>query len=219
MICDVRLDATGLCEKCEQLVEWIADPACRRCGCPNVADPATCPNCAGKPFDFDRLVVPWQFGKNVQKLIHGLKYEGKTFVVPVLVDAIVRRISWLGIVCSDTVVVPVPLHSSRMRERGYNQSQLLAKGVARTLGIRTENVLNRTRPTATQTQLGLAERARNVDRAFAVRLPKRVSRKPVLLIDDVFTTGATVNACTKVLLEAHASEVTVVAVASPYLRE
>ena len=190
MVCDVRMDATGLCDGCEQKVEWIDDPSCRRCGCPNVTDSATCPNCAEKLFDFDRLVVPWQFAKNVQKLLHGLKYEGKTFVVPVLVDAIVRRVRRLGIVSSYTVVVPVPLHSSRMRERGYNQSQLLAKGVARRLGIRSENVLNRIRPTATQTQLGIEERARNVDRAFVVRQPKRVRSKPILLIDDVFTTNA-----------------------------
>ena len=217
VICDARLDATGLCDQCEQRVEWIGDPACRRCGCPGVADPATCPNCVEKPFNFDRLVVPWQFGEDVQRLLHGLKYEGKTFVVPVLVDAIVRRIGGLEIVCPDTLVVPVPLHASRFRERGYNQSQLLARGVARRLGIRVGNVLNRIRQTATQTRLGLEDRARNVDRAFTVRLPKRVSGKPILLVDDVCTTGATVNACTKVLLDAHASGVTVVAAASPYL--
>ena len=216
-MCGVRLEATGVCDGCEQGLGRIRNPACLRCGCPDVVDPSSCPNCVEKVFNFDRLVVPWQFCDDVQRLLHGLKYEGRTFIASVVADAMVRRIDGLGIICPDTLVVPVPLHSSRMRERGYNQSQLLAKGIARRLDVRTAHVLKRVRPTETQTQLGLEDRARNVDRAFSVRLPDRVGGAPILLIDDVVTTGATVNACSQALLEAHAASVIVAAAASPYM--
>lgn len=215
MICSGRLEAGGLCDSCRPVIPVIGDPACDRCGCPGVLDVSACPNCREKTWHFDRLIVPWPFGGEVQDLLHGLKYEGKTYVAPVLAEAIAERIRQVGY-DKNSVVVPVPLHAARLRERGYNQSRLLAAGIARTLGLTTRLALRRVRPTETQTELGLEERVRNVDGAFRVRKNHWVAGQPILLVDDVCTTGSTVNACASVLLAAGAAGVTVVAAASPY---
>lgn len=165
---------------------------------------------------FDRLVVPWRFVGPVQSLLHGLKYEGRTFVAPVVAAAVAGRLTASGVDLTDRLIVPVPLHNARLRERGYNQSQLLASELSRRLGLQTVNVLKRVRATETQTALGLKERVSNVSGAFVVKRPEKVCERRVLLIDDVCTTGATLNACTEALIEAGAVTVTAVAAASPY---
>ena len=215
-ICGRRVGEPGFCGDCEGEVETISGPACGRCGCPGVLCAASCPNCQEKVFRFSRLYSAWVFGESVQNLMHSFKYEGKTWLAPVMASAILTRLdgAWSG--SNDTVVVPVPLHRARMRERGYNQSELLARGVANATGMQLSAALRRERMTETQTRLGLEDRDANVSGAFALREGSGLADKRVLLIDDVVTTGATVNACTDVLLAAGVCEVNVAAAASPY---
>jgi len=187
--CGSRIEASGFCRSCEDDLPVIST-GCHRCGCPGVEDVAQCPNCQDKHYAFDRLVVPWAFGDVVQQLLHGLKYEGRTFLAPVMGAAMARRVRGSGIVFADMQVIPVPLHPSRLRERGYNQSQLLASAIARDLGLATSNALKRVRPTTTQTALGQEERTTNVEGAFSLRRPEYVLGAHVLLVDDVCTTSA-----------------------------
>ena len=117
------------------------------------------------------------------------------------------------------LVIPVPLHPQRLRERGFNQALLLAEDVGRRLGIPCQKgILQKKEPTAPQVSLSGTERERGVRGAFVLRKEGEVEKKGILLIDDVYTTGATVNECAKVLLEGGAKRVDVFTLAHAVLR-
>ena len=106
------------------------------------------------------------------------------------------------------MVIPVPLHRARERERGFNQSEVLAEGTSRAMGTAlTKGILKRRKNTKDQTYLNAQQRAENVNGAFVVSQPEKVCGKGVILVDDVMTTGATLNECARMLQEAGAAQV------------
>lgn len=206
-----------VCEGCWSKVQVITGSHCAACGSPSDESVPACTHCENRTPHFDRARILSPFDETIQGLIHQLKYRGKR--------SIGRRLgAMLGaLIASDggsgdlDMIVPVPLHPSRQKERGYNQSALVAHAMEARLGVgvRTD-LMARTRRTATQTKLNAAERAQNVAGAFEVRHPESVRGREILLVDDVLTTGATVNACSKVLLEAGAKRVCLAALAHPF---
>jgi ComF family protein len=117
------------------------------------------------------------------------------------------------------VIMPVPLHVQRLRWRGFNQAQLLARPLARAVRLPLDpHALHRVRPTRPQVDLDETQRRHNVAGAFRVARTDRVAGRRILLVDDVFTTGATVNECSRVLLRAHAKQVDVLVLARAVLR-
>ena len=210
----------GICDGCRSSLNVIDGPGCLRCGCPTDPRQSGCRNCADKQFRFSRMRTLASFNPQMQRMIHLLKYRGKCRVGRVLGDALGKAVSEDSVLGTAEMLVPVPLHSSRERERGFNQSAIIARAIDAHLriGVR-EDVLKRVRPTETQTTLDIAQREGNVSNAFQVRKASRVENRPILLVDDVVTTGSTANACTNALLAAGASEVFVVAAACPYLDE
>ena len=220
LLCRTPLDESdGLCPVCWETLGVIKDPRCGRCGCPGDANPP-CTNCADKDFVFSRMCALTPFSRSVQRLVHMLKYQGQTVAGQTLGRALGRMLDGKSLAAARPVVVPVPLHGSRLRERGYNQSVLIARALARVLNLSVEDrALKRVRATETQTNLDSAERGVNVEGAFLGRRTDPVRGHPVLLVDDVVTTGATANACAAALLDAGASEVNVAAVACPYFDE
>lgn len=146
----------------------------------------------------------------LQAVLHRLKYQGAAFIGAELGRAVAPTLPARLITGAAPLLVPVPLHRSKLRERGYNQSLEIGRGIAAATGLRLEeDLLVRARPTPSQTPLSRAERRTNVAGAFAVRalaLPS-LSRRPVLLVDDVITTGATVTECARVLRSAGAAPV------------
>jgi ComF family protein len=192
-------------------------PFCRQCGDPvdgAVEGAYTCSWCTRtKPrFDAARSAVRYRGG--LRHAIHALKYQNAmcvaTDLVPLL-EACVRtqypRVRF-------DAVVPVPLYPRRERERSYNQSDVLSQGLARALGIQAfSRCLRRVRPTATQTNLSAHQRKVNVRNAFAVANAEWVEGRTLLLVDDVMTTGATVNECSRMLKRAGGAGVYVATVA------
>lgn len=160
-----------------------------------------------------RTAGVFAYGGSVTEAVRRFKFDGRFDLAPRFGRLMAARVSALAGLLD--VVVPVPLHPVRLADRGYNQAALLARVVARTLGLRHEpRALVRTRATAQQASLGRAERERNVHDAFAVRTPGRLRGQRVLLVDDVRTTGATLEACEAALLGAGAEQVAAVVLAS-----
>ena len=205
-----------VCEACWSRMKRLPDPRCPRCGVPSAHPASGCPNCAGKVFLFEGACVLSGFDGVAKELIHLLKYREKTSVGIRLGGMLALAVEADQRMQDAEVLVPVPLHRSRARERGYNQAAIIAKGLGLAMEKPVvEQVLIRRKATATQTKLSAEERRRNLEGAFAVRDSHRVEGRRILLVDDVLTTGATLNACAQVLRAAGAIEVLAAAVASP----
>ncbi|MDB5262078.1 MAG: competence protein [Adhaeribacter sp.] len=150
-----------------------------------------------------------------QRLLHALKYRGVQEVGELLGTWYGHALGEAGYTDAFDIVVPVPLHPRKRRQRGYNQSDSFAKGLADALGRPWSNqVLKRTQYTASQTHKNRTERWENVAQVFQVMNPHIIQGKKVLLVDDVITTGATLEACALTLLNAGCAEVSVGAIAA-----
>jgi ComF family protein len=146
----------------------------------------------------------------LQEAIHRWKYEGKIGLSPIFGEWMAERLShYWDPQCFD-LILPVPLHQQRLRERGFNQALLLVRELSRRTGIPYRmNVLQKKRPTLPQVQLSGAEREKGVRKSFHILSGEELEGKTILLVDDVYTTGATVNECSKVLLAAGAARIDV----------
>lgn len=150
----------------------------------------------------------WTFTQHTQVLVHHLKYRRTTRLAPVLGEKMAPLLQAASYKHPIDCLIPVPLYWRRQLWRGYNQSELLSRALAEAIGVPVcTGALKRVRNTKSQTQLSLEERQENVHRAFAVKKPTVVSNKSIALVDDVLTTGATANACARVLVEAGAKHV------------
>ena len=199
------------CALCKGELDTCFSPVCEKCYDSLVLLPHQ------RLFDpvyegaFSAAYAVWTFSDPFQELVHLLKYGNR----PVVGTALAKRMAamlikdaWANI----DGLVPVPLHSTRKRERGYNQSEVIGKELSRRLGIPLETgLLKWIRQTATQTKLNRAARAKNLLGAFQVC--RCVAGRRLLLLDDVFTTGSTVDKCANMLMEAGAGEVRVLTAA------
>ena len=212
---------TGVCQACWDALETWRGPACAVCGTPFTADlgaSATqplCFQCAQGEFAFDSARSLGLYRGVLRSLILQLKFHRRERLGERLGARLAEGWNSLGPACVDArpLLVPVPLHGSRERERGFNQSALLAEGLSRALA-RTwgaaafeARALLRTKATPPQTGLSLAARRDNVRGAFSVAEPERVRDRVVVLIDDVMTTGSTLSACAEALKAAGAERV------------
>ena len=191
-----------LCRDCFEALPRIGRPFCARCGMPTAFETVVCDECKGVDFGFESARAPLRYEGVGKEIVHSLKYRGYTTVVEKL--AVPLMIGALEGGSRYGAVVPVPLHRSRLRRRGFNQAELLARGVAREINAPVSDTLQVVRRTRDQVELSPAERKANVEGAYSAR--GRV-RGRILLIDDVFTTGATMSACAGTLLRAGAEEV------------
>jgi len=199
------------CPECRGLIEWIRSPLCSLCGKPFPKSPESCDHLCGEclnlafHFDFARsAAVP---AGVVRDSIHALKFGGRLHHVPALVELLIECIGaapdrW------DGLIVPVPLHTRRLRQRGFNQAGLLARELGRRLhrSVRFD-LLRRRQWTEPQTRMSREARLNNVKNAFEAGRPAEIEGRRILLIDDVYTTGSTLSACAGELKRAGAREV------------
>ena len=206
-----------VCQSCRQAVPFIQPPFCMRCGLPYDGEFTTafwCQNCREMELHFTSARSAVAARGTVLEAIHRYKYHRALWFEPFLADLLVHqavpeinheRWDW---------IVPVPLHSTKHREREFNQAERMALhlGKAAHIPVRT-GWLKRVLPTKTQTLLTRPQRAANMRHAFVFKGRQRLDRQRVVLVDDVFTTGATTSACARVLRSAGAAEVCVWTVA------
>lgn len=198
------------CSTCESSIEFIKTPRCQVCSQPfdGMAGEFECPNCRGAAFHFEFAVSVVRSRGVVRELIHRLKYNREIWLVKVLSRILERGLADDRLSGEKfDAIVPVALHSKRLREREFNQSALLAAHLSRATGIPVCDVLTRSRYTGTQTALDRGERRQNLRNAFSLRKNASVTDQNLLLIDDVLTTGSTLDACAAVLLEQGAESV------------
>ena len=200
-----------LCDACDDKILRIVPPFCAKCSEPftgAISGPFDCANCAHRTLHFDAAVAAYRSRGIVRRVVLDFKYGRQVHL-----RHLVAR--WLRAALDDArlrdrhfdVMVPVPPHHARERERGFNQAALLADLVSAKMSIQPKTVLERTRYTTTQTAFDRTERMENLRGAFRLRKYADVRGLRVLLIDDVLTTGSTVSECARVLKEAGASSV------------
>jgi len=214
-----------LCLACRNEIKPPEPPFCDRCGALIPAERTLCLACEKGPAPpFAWCQAMGRYEGALRLAIHRLKYDGKTALAKPLGKLLAESLDRPGSrllplpASSDRpafdAVVPVPLHPSKLRERGFNQSERLARIVAQEYGWRLDTRgLRRIRRTKTQTRLGHQERAQNVQGAFAARAPDYFAGQSVLILDDVLTTTSTCSECARVVKEAGAVNVCVVALA------
>ena len=217
--CD-RPHAPRLCDACLARTPLPLDPLCECCGLPQspASDGGRCRACVERlpAFRRARACASYRarddaFGP-LRSVLHRYKYARDLAQVGPLRELMARRCPFD--LREYDIVVPVPLHLARLRWRGFNQAQLLAEPLARRSGVPVDPfVLERVRATQPQVHLVLKARLDNVRGAFRVDRPGRVRGRRVLLVDDVYTSGATADACAAVLMQAEAKVVDVLALA------
>ncbi len=200
-----------LCDQCEAKTVRVIAPFCQKCSEPfegAITGTFTCANCAHRTIHFDSAVAAYRSRWIVRQIIHDFKYRRQIYL-----RHLVAR--WLYAAFDDErlrnrrfdAIIPVPLHPTRQRERGFNQASLLAELLSAELSIQFKPALERIRYTTTQTALDRAERMENLHNAFRLRKNAEVRGLCVLLIDDVLTTGSTLSECARVLKRAGAISV------------
>lgn len=193
-----------LCPECLAQIPRVEAPFCPRCG-NSVVTAGLCARCRTAPLQIDRICSVVYFEGALRKAMHWLKYRGRTALADPLGGLMAEY--WAQHPMQFDVIVPVPLHADRLRKRGYNQAALLARQMARRVGLmEEEQTLVRQRSTSRQVDLNAKQRKQNVRDAFHCS-GDGLAGKQILLIDDVCTTGATLEACAIALLAGGARNV------------
>jgi len=204
--------ASLICLECWESLNVLPHPLCPKCRAflnqsqDAFANTRRCPNCAESPLRLNRSLG--LFDPNYQTLIHYFKYKRKITLGKKLGRRLGEILKEEEFLEDYDFLIPVPLHPSRERERGYNQSKILADEISRLTSLPLlDKVLFRKKNTRDQTYLTAEERERNVKGAFRLKHSLTLQGKKILLVDDVMTTGTTLKECSKILKEAGAKEV------------
>ncbi|MFZ9920256.1 MAG: ComF family protein [Terrimicrobiaceae bacterium] len=209
-------DGSDWCEGCAAAIERVKPPRCEVCSQPydGVTSEFTCPNCRGEEFSFLCAVTVARSQRTMREVLHRLKYNREMWLARVLAEIQAEgfKDSRFEGVAFDALI-PVPLHPRRLRERQFNQAAILAEHLSRSSKIPVRDLLNRTRYTGTQTRLNRKARRQNLRDAFSLRQNADVTDLDLLLVDDVLTTGSTLDACAAILLENGARSVRALTVA------
>jgi ComF family protein len=211
--CREPVDGEGVCAECWARLSFIAPPYCPRLGIPFVYDPGPgllSMEAIADPPAYTRARAAVRYDDVARTLVHALKYQDRTDLAPAMGRWMAR--AGQELLEDADVLVPVPLHWRRAWSRRYNQSGALARVIARQSGVRlSTEALRRSRPTQQQIGLSRPQRASNVQGAFKVDSHRQaeITGRRVILVDDVLTSGATVDACARALLRAKAASVDV----------
>ena len=217
---EIIADNGEICGDCWQKLNFISDPLCNQCGYPHEFDmgaEAQCAACMANPPEFHGHRSALYYDEHSKRLVTDLKYYDK----PIMVRRLAQWMSqsapdWL--MKENVLLIPIPLHRYRLWKRKYNQSALLAKEIARQykLEVALEGVI-RIRNSPPQASLPRTKRLGNLKNTFMLHPKLEAKNRTIILVDDVMTTGATINACAKLLKKAGASRILCITLARTVL--
>ena len=213
-ICGKQIwDHHAVCGECFGKLHFISGAICQKCGKPlPYKEAQVCASCLKKPPIYNRAISILKYNETSKALILPFKHADNIELTPLLSQWMSRKGKDLILECD--CIIPVPLHITRLFKRKYNQSALLAKSLSKIYKKEyLPSVLVRSKRTESQGHMSSTQRKQNIKNAFKIQNADRIKGKKVLLIDDVMTTGATINECTKVLLKAGAKSVSILTLA------
>ena len=217
-ICEVydeKIADKYICQSCERKFKKIQPPVCSKCSKPLEYNSSVdlCAECCDTKRYFEMSRSPYAYDGLIKKVIYSYKYYNKTYLYKLfgnLLMDFMKNINYTYFDC----IVSVPLHSSKMRERGYNQSELIARYLSSKLSIPYVDAIKRTKKTLKQSGQNKEHRRRNMKGAFEIKHPaEKVINSSVLLVDDIYTTGSTVDECSRVLVNYGAAGVYIITIA------
>jgi ComF family protein len=217
LICEAALTPLSdkpLCESCWGKIELNPPPFCRVCGkhlpAKNQSQAFICRDCQSFPYFFKKARSACLYDGIIKECIHLFKYKGKLSLAGPLSRLMAEAADKLLDMKNVDLILPVPLHSVKQRQRQFNQAQLLAQSLAKSFSKELkEKLLVKTKAGTAQVKLSRNDRAKNVRGTFKVKKARLLENKNILLVDDVLTTHATVNECSRILLKAGAKSVEV----------
>lgn len=195
-----KLDKRKICDKCAKDIEYINEPRCKKCGKPvRYKEQELCGDCQGRTFAFEQGKSIWLHKGNVRWSLYQFKYHNRRIYGEFYAEELNRLYGRKLKEWEIDVIIPIPLHKKRLRKREYNQTEIIAKHLGKITGIPVEcKALMRIRNTSAQKELGSRERRKNLEGAFSVtKAWKRIPH--VLLLDDIYTTGSTIDAAAQTL--------------------
>ena len=208
-LCD---DCEGSLQKCEKV--------CEVCGTPVRSEAHFCVVCSENKRLFDYARAPLVYKDNVIRAVHNFKYNGNKYLARPFAKIMLSSYNELkSLVGGFDLIVPIPLHKTKLKKRGFNQAELLAKEVSLLTDVPMENVAIRVKNTSTQTDLSKSERKLNLENAFDLLDKSKVKNKNVLIIDDILTTGATTESLAEILRKAKAKNICVLTFARTDIEE
>lgn len=197
-----------ICVKCDEQLKPLRGSRCFKCSKPLHSEQREyCGDCSSARHAFKQGIAVYPYDKVLKKSIYQIKYYNKREYIPFFAERAAKETAAVIKRWSPDFMVPIPLHKKKQRIRGFNQAELLARGIGEKLGIQVRNdLLVRIVNTVPQKELTLKERQNNLKKAFKI-VGNDVKLKKVLLVDDIYTTGSTIDAAAQALLDAGAKEV------------
>lgn len=213
--CGEYVESKGLCADCWKQIKWISEPKCLNCGIPfEINVQKICEHCLKKKPAFDNAVSVFEYNDFSKNMILKFKYNDATYMSE-------QFSSWMYRVCELDIknanfIIPVPIHFVKRLKRKYNQSELLAKEISEKSGIKYEpRILKKIKNTLAQEGLSKVHRQKNIKGTFEVdkKYVHLLDKKTIVIVDDVLTTGATVNECAKMLKKCGVEKIIVITLA------
>lgn len=202
---DIFDETEFVCVDCFHKLPLLNGKLCVRCSHPVVTGDY-CENCKGKDFVFSKVIAPFIYTDYIKHCIHELKFNDKKYFAKFLGYYLAKTFNLNKLPCD--IVIPVPLSKQRLQTRKYNQAELIARTFCETTNLPlATNVLVKIKDVSPQAKLSFKDRSNNIKGAYKVIDPSQIIGKNVLVIDDVYTTGCTMNECSKMLKKAGAKQV------------
>lgn len=212
-ICPVCMEISntgenGICPSCQNKLKYIETPRCLKCGKQITSEEKQyCHDCAKGRHVFRQGVGVWGYTEEISKSMYAFKYNNQRHFARIYARELYNKCGNIIEGWRADVLIPIPLHADRMKKRGYNQAQLIANEFGKLINLPTDSeILIRNRKTKPQKELNDKERVKNLENAFKIQ-KSIVEYKKAILVDDIYTTGTTVDACARLLKDMGVEEV------------